>query len=120
MLLREMFSAIGAPKEDLEQEIDWIGDLKFFIDNDNDMLNSNFFPAVKKHEKYIGHPQAYKIYMKPIERCLESYCNKFEIEEPESKFPKESLIELAKTIASEQEKFISQGDYKKDEDQRIV
>ena len=111
-----MFSAIGAPNENEEQEIDWIGDLKFFIDNDNELLNSNFFPAVKKHEKYIGHPQAYKIYMNPIKRCLESYCNTFEITEAETKFPKEALIELAKTIALEQEKFITQGDYKKDED----
>ena len=31
MKLYEMFSPIGAPKEN--DEIDWLGDLKFFIDN---------------------------------------------------------------------------------------
>ena len=30
MLLREMFSPIGAPKDE-QQEIDWIDDLKFFF-----------------------------------------------------------------------------------------
>ena len=41
MLLREMFSPIGAPKEQ-ESDIDWIGDLKFFIDNDTDVLSKMF------------------------------------------------------------------------------
>ncbi len=39
MLLKEMFSAIGAPKETDQQDIDWLDDLKFFIDNDDTMLN---------------------------------------------------------------------------------
>ena len=34
MLLKEMFSAIGAPKEQ-DQEIDWLDDLKYFIDNED-------------------------------------------------------------------------------------
>lgn len=111
MLLREMFSPIGAPKED-QQDINWLEDLKFFIDNDDQMLNQYFFPAVDKHKKYQGHPEAYKLYIRPIEGCLEHYCQKFEIEDRSEKFPKESLIELAKTIAQEQDKIIERGDYK--------
>lgn len=111
MLLREMFSPIGAPKTE-EQEIDWLGDLKFFIDNDNDMLSNHFFPAVKKHEKYLNHPEAYKIYLRPLDMCAEEYCKKFQIGDKHEKFPKESLIELAKHIAEEQNKFIERGDYK--------
>lgn len=110
MLLREMFSPIGAPKQD-QEEVDWIDDLKFFIDNDDAMLSQYFFPAVKKHQGYKGHPEAYKIYIRPIESCLEHYCNKFEIEDREEKFPKEKLIELAKRCASEQEQHIEKGDY---------
>jgi hypothetical protein len=110
MLLREMWSAIGAPKEE-EQEVNWLEDLKFFIDNDDSMLNQHFFPAVKRHKEYRGNPNAYKIYIKPLESCKEAYCEKFEIENPEEKFPKEKLIELAKHIANEQEKFIEKGDY---------
>lgn len=110
MLLREMFSAIGAPKEE-EQDVNWLDDLKFFIDNDDSMLNQYFFPAVKKHKAHRGHPDVYKLYVKPLESCKEAYCEKFEIDSPEEKFPKEKLIELAKYIANEQEKYIEKGDY---------
>jgi hypothetical protein len=111
MLLKEMFSPVGAPKNDENQDIDWMDDLKFFIDNDDTMLNQYFFPAVKKHKEYAGNPNAYKIYVKPIENCLGHYCKKFNVERPEEKFPKEKLIDLAKTFAEEQEKFIKNGDY---------
>ena len=105
-----MFSPIGAPRDD-EQDIDWLGDLKFYIDNDDKMLNQYFFPAVKKHKEHAGNPNAYKIYIRPIEHCLGYYCKKFEIKNPEEKFPKDSLIELAKRMATEQEKFLQRGDY---------
>ena len=105
-----MFSPIGAPNED-DQEIDWLSDLKFFIDNDNRMLSQYMFPAIKRHKDYVGNPNVYKVYIRPLESCLEQYCNKFEIENPEEKFPKKSLIELAKKIAEEQEKHINSGSY---------
>lgn len=111
MLLKEMFSPIGAPKTE-EQEVDWLGDLKFFIDNDSDMLSNHFFPAIKKHEKYLNHPSAYKIYIRPLEMCAEEYCKKYQVENQHEKFPKESLIELAKHIANEQNQFIERGDYR--------
>ena len=110
MLLREMFSPIGAPKDD-QQDIDWLDDLKFFIDNDDTMLNKHFFPAVKKHKEYQGHPDVYKVYIRPIQHCKDAYCSKYEIEEPEDKFPKEKLIQLAKMFADEQERHLSNGDY---------
>jgi hypothetical protein len=110
MLLKEMFSPIGAPQEQ-DQEIDWLDDLKFFIDNDDRMLNQYFFPAVKRHREHQGNPNVYKVYIRPLENCLGHYCKKFEIESPEEKFPKEKLIELAKRIANEQEQFLERGDY---------
>jgi len=110
MLLREMFSPIGAPNEG-EVDVDWLDDLKFFIDNDDKMLNQYFFPAVKRHRDYVGNPNAYKIYIKPIENCLGHYCKQFNVEEPEEKFPKEKLIDLAKRFANEQEQHIEKGDY---------
>jgi hypothetical protein len=111
MLLKEMFSPIGAPKED--QDIDWLGDLKFFIDNDSDTLSKQFFPAIQKHQKHCGHPDAFKLYMRPLEGVCETYCNKFEIKNKEEIFPKEKLIELAKHFADEQERHIKSGAYKK-------
>lgn len=110
MLLKEMFSAIGAPKDN-EQEIDWLDDLKFFIDNDSALLNQYFFPAIKRHKEYQGNPNVFKVYIRPIENCLGHYCDKFDIEDREEKFPKEKLIDLAKRFAEEQEKFLEKGDY---------
>jgi hypothetical protein len=111
-MLREMFSPIGGPKEE-NQDIDWFDDLKFFIDNDNTMLNSFILPTVAKHKKYVGHPHSYKLYMKPLERCIESYCEQYDIADPGQTFPKEGIIKLAKKFASMQEDFIKRGDYER-------
>ena len=112
MLLREMFSPVGGPKED-DQDINWLDDLKFYIDNENSLLNQHIFPTVKKHQQYVGHPDVYKLYLRAIKPCLEDYCKTFNIEDAEEKFPVDQLVELAKYMASEQEKFIKEGDYKK-------
>lgn len=106
-----MFSPIGAPQTP-DQDIDWQGDLKFYVDNNDKLLNQYFFPAIKKHKEYKGNPNAYKLYVKPFEKCLEQYCEQFEIEDREEKFPKEKLIQLAKEFAAQQEKFLDKGDYK--------
>jgi|LauGreDrversion4_2_1035121.scaffolds.fasta_scaffold529790_3 hypothetical protein len=112
MLLKEMFSPIGAPKE-VEQDIDWLDDLKFFIDNDDKMLNQYFFPAVKRHKEHKDHPRVFQVYIKPIQHCLNHYCDKYEIEDKDEKFPKDKLIELAKRFAKEQTEFMKKGDYDK-------
>lgn len=110
MLLKEMFSAIGAPKDDI-QDIDWIDDLKFFIDNDTEVLSQQFFPAIKKHKENHGNPHVFKLYIRPIELAVGQYCDKFKVDKKEEKFPKEKLIDLAKRFAEEQEKHIDKGDY---------
>ena len=105
-----MFSPIGAPHEN-EQEINWAEDLKFYIDNNEKLLSQYMFPAIKRHTEYVGNPNVYKVYIRPLESCLNQYCNEFEIKDREIKFPKDSLIELAKKIAFEQETHISNGNY---------
>lgn len=110
MLLREMFSPIGAPN-DAQQDIDWIDDLKFFIDNNTDVLSQHFFPAIKRHKENHGNPNVFKVYIKPIETAVGHYCDKFKIDDREEKFPKEKLIDLAKKFAEEQDKHIQKGDY---------
>jgi len=109
MKLNELFSPIGAPDDN--QDINWLEDLKVFMDNENEIMSKILFPAIKKHMGYKGHPDAYKIYIKPIKRCKEMYCSKYGIEEPGEKFSNEKLIGMARNIASEQEKFIERGDY---------
>ena len=107
-----MFSPLGGPNTTEEPEIDWADDRKFFIDNDTDLLSNVMFPAIHKHEKFHGHPNAYKIYIKPIQKCCEAYCDKFDIDERETKFPPDVIIELAKKMAEEQHKHIQEGHYK--------
>jgi hypothetical protein len=114
MLLNEMFSAIGAPKED-DADIDWLDDLKFFIDNDDKMLETYMFPVLQKHEKYAGNPNVYKLYVNPLKKCAKIYCDKFEVEKPEEKFSEDKIVELARKIAEMQERFIKDGQYNKDE-----
>lgn len=113
MLLREMFQNPSTDFQRQEEEIDWFDDLKHYMDNNNDILNNYFFPAVKKHQQHISHPDAYKLYLKPISRCLEAYCEEFQIEDKEEKFPSNKLVELAKKIAEEQKLHIEEGDYDK-------
>jgi len=110
MKIYEVFSPLGGEKDDMS-DVNWIDDLKFFISNDTDTLSKYFFPAIRKHEKYRDHPNAYKIYIKPIQTCKDVYVKKYNIEEPEKKFPKQDLIILAKKMAKEQEEFIKNGDY---------
>jgi hypothetical protein len=113
MLLNEMFSPIGAPKE-TDQDIDWGGDLKFFMDNDDTMISKYLFPTVKKHAEHQGNPNAYKLYVPALNRIKECYCEQFNIENPEEKFSQDLITELARTIAAEQEQFIENGDYNED------
>ncbi len=110
MLLKEMWSPIGAPKQNTD-EIDWLDDLHYYIDNNDTLLNRYFFPAVEKHRKYKDHPRVFKVYIKPVERCCEQYCEEFDIDDKEEKFPKGKIIELAKRFANEQKEFIDRGDY---------
>ena len=60
--LVEMFSAIGAPKAD-NQDIDWLDDLKFFIDHNHELQVNKIIPAVHKHKEHAENPNAYKLYM---------------------------------------------------------
>jgi hypothetical protein len=109
MRLLEMFPAREEPDENAE--IDWLDDLKFYMDNDHHMLSTYLFPAVKQHEKHQDREDAYKIYIRPIMACCKHYCEKYQIKDPEKKFDKEGIIRLAKQIADEQKKHLEDGDY---------
>lgn len=108
-----MFSPLGGPKKD-EQDVDWIGDLKLFIDDNNLLLTKIMMPAVEKHKKYMNHANAYKIYIAPLTRCAEMYCKKFDLDNQEEIFPEEKLQELAQKICNQQKLFIEKGDYEKE------
>jgi hypothetical protein len=108
MKLNEMFPIDN--QEDGE-DIDWLDDLKFYIDNEQSLLSNHLFPVVKKHRLHIDNPNVYKLYMKPLQSCIKEYCNTFEITDSDEKFPNEAIVELAKKIADEQKRHIENGDY---------
>jgi hypothetical protein len=108
MKLNEMFPA---DSQDTDNDIDWLDDLKFYIDNEQNLLSNHLFPVVKKHRLHINNPNVYKLYIKPIQSCIKEYCSTFEIDDPDVKFPNKSIVELAKKIAEEQKRHIENGDY---------
>ena len=109
----ELFSVNPGEENEKEEDIDWLDDLKFYIDHNDELLTKVMFPAINKHKEYPGHPDAYKLYVKPLSHCAEEYCKKFETEKPASElFPKDAIIELARRLAEVQDSFIEKGDYK--------
>lgn len=112
MLLKEMFSTISGPKT-ANDSIDWVSDLKFFIDNEDSLLTQHIFPTVRKHKKHVGNPDVYKMYINPIKCCLKEYCKKFNIDDIKDKFPRNTLENIAREIAANQETFIKNGNYGK-------
>jgi hypothetical protein len=111
MKLLEFFSS-EPQDQDQEKEIDWLGDLKFFVDNDDDALINHIFPAVDYHKKNLEDPKAYKIYVKPLRQCAIKYCKKFDTEKSHRDlFPTEEIVKLAKHISETQKEFIERGDY---------
>jgi hypothetical protein len=109
-IINEDFSPISGQHQP-ETDVDWNSDLKFYIDNNHDILSNHFFPAVRKHKGYIGNPNIYKIYLRSIMKVLAQYINEFELSNHEELFPKENLKELAKEIAAEYEERIVSGEF---------
>lgn len=107
-----MFSPLGGPKEDDQEDIDWGDDLKFYIDNNNDLLSKEIFPAVKLHHQHKDNPKVHLVYVKPLRRCADNYSKMFDIEDQDKIFTNELLEKVAKVIASEQQKHLENDDYK--------
>jgi hypothetical protein len=112
MKLFELFSQNFSDQRDPEEDIDWVSDLKFYIDNDDNLLTNYIFPAVAQQKKINDKDAAYKVYIKPLRQCAMSYCDKFETEKPHKElFPTKSIVKLAKSFAETQNSFIEKGDY---------
>jgi hypothetical protein len=112
MLLKEMFSPLGGPKVD-QPDVDWLDDLKFFIDDNEDLISRFIMPAIHKHKQHRYHPAAFKLYIKPLNQCADIYCNKFDLNREEI-FPESQIIELAHQMYEQQNKFIDQKNYETD------
>lgn len=114
MLLNELFEVPSETKDKrLDHDIDYAGDLKFFIDNDNDMLSTHFFPAIKKHQEDLhSEDPASKYYMEPVKKCLDIYVKKFDLNDIKDKiFTDDLLKSVAQRFADEQKNHIDSGAY---------
>ena len=112
MKLFELFSRNPETPQDDQEDINWLDDLKFYIDHDDALLTQHLFPAVKKHKENPEDLDAYKIYIKPLRQCAINYCDKFGTEKSHKElFPPQDIVKLAKMFADSQGKFIEKGDY---------
>lgn len=112
MKLFELFSQNPSDQRDPENDVDWLDDLKFYIDNDDQLLTNYILPAVAQQKQNNDPNVAYKVYIKPLRQCAANYCDKFETEKPHKElFPTKSIVKLAKLFADKQESFIDKGDY---------
>lgn len=110
MRLKEMFSPVGGPT-DKDQDVDWLGDLKFFMDHNDAVVRDLILPIVQKHKKFLKHSDAYKLYIMPAMKCRKIYADKFDIQDVEKKISQKEIIKLARKMAEEQRKHIEKKDY---------
>ena len=108
----ELFSRPDNEDPRLNPDINYLDDLKFYIDNDNDIVSNVLFPAIKKHRQNPDDETSYKFYVKPLKQCAEHYADKYELSDiKDDIFSNESILELAKRIAEEQLAHIKSKDY---------
>lgn len=113
MRLMELFSSDPTSQDPrLSKDINYLDDLKFYMDNDNEGLTNVLFPAIKAHKENIDDESAFRHYMKPIKITVEKYCNQYDLNDVKDDiFSNEDLIHLAKRIAEEQKSHIKNKDY---------
>lgn len=112
MLLNELFSkSIDEPKK-FDPEVDYLDDLKFWISNNDEALSKMLMPAIYQHRSHPNEESNYKLYIKPLAKCAEDYCVKFDLMHSKDEiFTPEAIVSLAKKVAEEQNNFIHRGDY---------
>ena len=115
MKLMEIFSSpsrVEIKDKRLDPEINYLEDLKYFIDNENPVLSKFFFPAISKHKDSGDDEHSYRLYIIPVKKSIDVYCDKFKLNDIRDQlFSKESIIKIAKRFAEEQKKHIGNKDY---------
>ena len=115
MKLLELFSQpddSGNKDDRLDPEINYLEDLKFFIDNNNNILSKLFFPAITKHKKQGNTEDSYKLYIEPVKKSIDIYCKKYELDDFKDKiFSDNAVLDISKKFAQEQNDHIQHKDY---------
>jgi hemerythrin-like domain-containing protein len=96
----------------LDPEINYLDDLKVFIDNEDSVLSKFFFPAIHKHKDHGDQEDSFKLYLHPVKQTIPVYCKKYNLEDIQDQvFSKEDIIKVAKKFAEEQQRHIKKKDY---------
>ena len=112
MRLMELFSQAQDADPRLSSDINYLDDLKFYMDNNNDVVSNVLFPAIKNHKNKPDDETAYRHYVGPVRKCAEQYAIEYELDDIKDKiFTDENIIQLAKRMAEEQLKHIKNKDY---------
>ncbi len=111
-----LFEIFGHEPENKDErrnsDIDYVSDLKFFIDNDNELVSQTLFPAIKKHRKLGGDPSQYQIYVSAVKSAIPKYCDEYRMTDiKDDVFTNEVIEKVCKRFAEEQGKYIERGDY---------
>ncbi len=113
MRLFELFGPESENKDErLNSDIDYVSDLKFFIDNDNELVSQSLFPAIKKHKALGGEPGQYHVYLNAVKSAIPKYCAEYEMSDVEEDiFTNEVIEAVCKKFAEEQCNYLERGDY---------
>ena len=96
----------------LDPEINYLDDLKVFIDNEDSVLSKFFFPAIHKHRDSDDNENAFKLYLNPVKQTIPVYCKKYKLEDIQDQlFNNEDIVKIAKRFAEEQQRHIKKKDY---------
>jgi len=113
MRLFELFGPETENKDErLNSDIDYVSDLKFFIDSNDDLISHSLFPAIKKHKQLGGKADQYQLYHDTVSAAIPKYCEEYDLADVKDDiFTNETVEAICKRFAEEQSKFIERGDY---------
>lgn len=113
MRLFELFGHDTENKDKrLDSDIDYASDLKFYIDNDDELTSQSLFPAVKKHKHLGGSPDQHQVYLDVVKTAIPKYCEEYDLTDIEEDIFTNEIIEaICKRFAEEQSRFLERGDY---------
>lgn len=107
----ELFSPNDKEIKKYDPEIDYIDDLKFWINNNDELVSKLLMPAIKK-QKERNEENSEQLYIEPLKKCCDMYCKEFDLLDSKDEiFSNDKLLELARKISKEQSHFIKKGDY---------
>ncbi len=96
------------------KDVDWVDDLKFFMNNDPRFYRKVLYPVISELKTKIksGSKCSEMSFAPCIEKAIPAYCNKFKIKQnPKKIFDDEEIKDLAVKMFHEEKTNIENGVY---------